>query len=138
MAAGLKRHIERGASRILSCLVERQNFCVWSPGAEVKTLPDDRALLNHHGADHRIRACRSLSFRRQAKGEGHEAEILLSAGHRRVRRDVDDLRDFDGLRVTLAFFPAGFALDSAMAACAAASRAIATRKGEQLTYSNPS
>lgn len=109
------------------------NLCVGSSCSEMETPPDDFALTNHQGSDHRIRACRSPALRRLAKGQSHEAEILLGAGHRRVRRDVDGFRDFDGLRATLVFFPTDFALDSAMAACAAANRAIATRKGEQLT-----
>ena len=93
----------------------------------MKPLPDDLALANHQGPNHRIWACRSPALFRQAKGQGHEAEISLRAGHRLLRREVDVLRGAGDV------FPAGFALDSAIAACAAANRAIATRKGEQLT-----
>jgi hypothetical protein len=93
----------------------------------VKTLPDDPVSLDNHCADHRIRTGRIPALRRQTKGQSHEVEVSLSAGHRLLRREADGFRDAAG------FFPAGFAREAAMAACAAANRAIATRKGEQLT-----
>lgn len=103
----------------------------------MKPLPDDLALANDQGADHRIWADCSLAFRCQAKGQSHEVGILLCAGHRLLRVVRDEPRL--GRAVTArardagAFFFAGFTLDAAMAACAAANLAIATRKGEQLT-----
>ncbi len=93
----------------------------------MKPLPDDLALANDQGSDHGIWACCSTAPCRQAKGHDHEVKIVLCTGHRLLGREVD------GLRATLDFFPAGFAFEAAIAACAAASRAIATRKGEQLT-----
>lgn len=93
----------------------------------MKPLPDDLALTDHQGSNHWIWACRSLALRRQAESHGHEVEILLSTGHRFLRREVV------GLLTTRAFFAAGFELVVAIAACAADNRAIATRKGEQLT-----
>lgn len=105
------------------------NFCVWSTWSEMKPLPDNLALPNDQGSYHRIWAGCALPLRRQAKGQRHEMQILLCSGHRLLRR-ADD-----GFRAVGAFFFTGFVLDAAaaMAACAAASRAIATRNGEQLT-----
>ncbi len=127
MTAGLKRDIQCGALSLLSCLPECEDFCVRSSWSEMIPPSNDLALTNHQGPDHRIRTCRSPALCRQAKGQGHEAEIVCSVGHRLLRRKVD------GLRAAGDFFPAGFVLDSAIAAWAAANRAIATRKGEQLT-----
>ena len=115
----------------------------------MKTLADDPALFDDDGADHRIRACRSLALRRQAKGQGHIVEILCTISHRFLRLPTDSLdagfaRFDDDKDVFLDFAvftravaalldKAGLADVSAMAACAAASLAIATRNGEQLT-----
>ncbi len=93
----------------------------------MKPLPDDLPLTNDQGPNHRIWASGSPALCRQAKSQGHEVEILFCTGHRLLRREVD------GLRLTGTFFFTGFAIEAAIAACAAANRAIATRKGEQLT-----
>lgn len=92
-------------------------------------MADDLPLLDNDGADHWIWACRSPALHRQAERRCHEVEILLSTGHRFLRRVVEDLRA--GL-ADRDFFT-GTAADTLMAACAAANRAIATRNGEQLT-----
>jgi hypothetical protein len=116
----------------------------------MKTLADDPALFDDDGTDHRIRTRRSLALHRQAKGQGHIVEISCAVGHRFLRlpegrleaglacfKDFDTFPDFTvALADTFAaFFGAAGDLASAaaIAACAAANRAIATRNGEQLT-----
>ena len=61
-------------------------------GAEMKALPDDTAMIYHHGPDHRIRACRPSALRRQAKSQGHVAKIMRAAGHRFLLATRDRLR----------------------------------------------
>ena len=149
MATGLKRHIECGASCLRSGLLQREYFCVSSSWSEMKTLADDPPLSDDDGTNHRIRTGRSLALRRQAKGQGHIVKISRTVGHRFLRLptvvlgaslprfddDVETLMDFTGLiRAAVVFLDmAGLADASAIAACAAANRAIATRNGEQLT-----
>lgn len=116
----------------------------------MKTPADDPALFDDDGTDHRIRARRALALRRQAKGQGHIVEISCTVGHRflrlpegRLGAGLDSFKDFDtfadftaALADTFTIFlgAAGdLASAAAIAACAAANRAIATRKGEQLT-----
>ena len=149
MAAGLKRHIECGASCLRSGSLQGEYFCVRRSGSEMKTPADDPALFDDDGTDHRIRARRSLALRRQAKGQGPIVEISGTVGHRFLRLptdafgaglprfddDVDTLVDFTTLaRAPVVFLDvAGLADAWVIAACAAANRAIATRNGEQLT-----
>lgn len=114
----------------------------------MKTLADDPALFDDDGTDHRIRARRSSALRRQTKGQGHIVEISYTVGHRFLRLpmdglgaglprfdDGDVLPDFAVLtRAAAVFFDvAGLVDAAALAACAAASLAMATRNGEQLT-----
>jgi hypothetical protein len=95
----------------------------------MEALTNDPAVVDDHGADHRIWAGGPPAPRGQAKGLGHVPVILGVDSHRfmrlardRRREPVDlDARDEDD---ALVFF---FASPSANAAWAAASRAMATR-----------
>ena len=133
MTAGFECHIERGATRASTRLFERQNFRMRKTRAEMKALPDDSPLFDDQRADHGVRTGRPGSLGRQAKGLGHEMEVVR---HRFLRDTAftlaDGRRDFAAafLETVPAFLGAAaacFASASAKAACAAASLAIATR-----------
>ena len=131
MAAGLKRDIQCRAARAVSRLLKRQDFRVRKARPEMKALPDAAALFDDHGADHWIRTGRPPALRRKAKGQGHVVEILCAANHR-FARTAEDRRPVragfaDFARDAAAGPTAFLASASANAACAAASRAIATR-----------
>ncbi len=129
--------------RARPCLSKCEYFSVRSAGTKMIPLPDDAALANHQGSDHRIRAGRAMALCRKAKGQGHELKVLGSGGHRALRVTRPRRRfgfgfcfgfdfafglAFVGLaRAALAGLLACFDSSSARAACAAANRAIATR-----------
>lgn len=128
MAAGFERHIERRAARAAAGLPERQDFRVRKARPEMKALPDDAALFDDHGADHWIRTGRPPALRGKTKSPRHIVEILCAAGHRFLRPTRERRPGFADLARDGADGPAVFlASASANAACAAASRAIATR-----------
>ena len=122
MTAGFERHIEGGALGAASGLPEGQNFRMREAGSKMKSLPDDPAVFDDHGTDHRIWAGRTPALRRKAKGQSHVVVILLAVGHRLLRDAAFALAEGRGY-----FGTAFFASASANAACAAASLAIATR-----------
>lgn len=114
----------------------------------MKPLADDSILANDQGSDHWIRACRRLALRRKTKRQGHIMEISYAVRHRFLRlpegilgaglarfTDCDAFLVFTLFTRTVTGFldAAGLASASAIAACAAANRAMATRNGEQLT-----
>jgi hypothetical protein len=114
----------------------------------MKPLADDSTLSNHDGSNHRIRTGRSLALRRKTKRQGHIVEISCAVRHRFLRPLEGflgaGLARFTGCDAFVIFTlftrtvtglldATALASASAIAACAAANRAIATRKGEQLT-----
>ncbi len=122
MTAGFERYIERGAFGSAASLSKRGNFGMRQAWAEMKPLPDYPALFDDQSPDHRIWTGRSTALGRQAKGQEHVVVILLAVGHRFLRDAAFDLAEERG-DLAAAFFASA----SANAACAAASRAIATR-----------
>lgn len=131
MGTGLQSHIEGRATRAAACPPEGENFRMRKAWAKMKTLADDTALADDHSANHRIRTGCLPSLRRKAKGQGHVVEILCATNHR-FARPAEDRRPVragfaDFARDTAAVPAVFLASASASAACAAASRAIATR-----------
>lgn len=138
MATGFERDVERSPDGPLTCLPKRQDFRVCFAWAVMKTAPDNTAMLYHYGADHGIGAGRSLALCRKAKGQGHVLQIFRAAGHRFLRVTRDRLRLARAGFVVFACddeerLDDFLASASANAAWAAASRAMGTRYGEQLT-----
>jgi hypothetical protein len=68
MTTGLERHIERRAACATPRLPKSENFRMRQAWAQMKPPPDDPALFDDHGADHRIWAGRTPALRRKAKG----------------------------------------------------------------------
>lgn len=131
MTAGFERHIECRATRAAACSPEGQNFRMRKAGAKMESLADDTALVDDHSANHRIRTGCPPSLRRKAKGQGHVVEILCATTHR-FARPAEERRPmragFADFTRDAAAGPEDFLVSaSANAACAAASRAIATR-----------
>ena len=153
MAARLKRDVECSTSRLFAGCIERENFSVRLAGAVMISLADDAAFRDDHRSDHRVRTRAPAAPCRKAKRSSHVEAIEIGGIHR-VLREADlppgerracvaftdrlGMLAFPFLLTRLGavdrgdgfFFPAGMALS---AACAAASRAIGTRNGEQLT-----
>ena len=149
MATRFERDVERRAVGAWPRFAERKNFCVGLPWTVVIPAADDAAVLDHEGADHGIRAGLAPALRRETKRQDHEVAVRCGGSHRFLRMTRDRLRGRRADFVFVVFIGAFFAfarnpetlrmgrepLDpaSANAAWAAASRAMGTRKGEQLT-----
>src|SRR5262245_3277806 len=130
MTTGFQGDIERGTTRAPTCMTEGKNLSVGETGTQVKSLTDDPSSIDDDGTDQWIRARCAQTLCREAKRQGHVLEFLWASGHRFLRATRDRRRPD---RVDVVDFSPFLASASANAAWAAASRAIATRYGEQLT-----
>jgi hypothetical protein len=97
-------------------------------GPAMVPLPDNPVAGHDHRPDHRIGAGASLSLGRQPEGQRHVPIVAVRVFHRFLARVEADRR----VRPAVALFfeerDAGFfSVAPVKAACAAASRAIATR-----------
>ena len=154
VAARLECQVQRSAACLFAGCCESKDFGVRFAGAVMIPLPDDAAFRDDDCPDHRIRAGTPPAFRRKTERVGHVEAVTIGGIHR-VLRDGDLSRTARADRAPFAdrdrafavafffprgeaeafdvgdfFFPVGIALS---AACAAASLAIGTRNGEQLT-----
>ena len=136
MTARLQRHVQSPAFGEGTGLLQRESFGVRLSGGMMVGLADDAALRNDNSPNHRVGAGLTEAPFGKPKGQRHVAKIVAAVRHRFFLRLTDD---FFAARLTglaavarAGFLAAGFAATT-MDACAAARRAIATRKGEQLT-----
>ena len=128
MRARLETDVHRG-SACIARLAQRLDLGMRLAGALVPPFGHDLPIANDDRTDHRIRAGPAPALRGETKGQRHEPVVACRLCHRleRLLRVVAEVR----VPARLVFFEVGgvgFAPSaSAMAACAAARRAIATR-----------
>ncbi len=123
MTAGLQCDVESRAPSAPSRLPQGHHLSMGAAGAPVIPRAEDFALVHDDCAHRWIRAGLTCTAPGQRQGLCHET-LVLCEGQRCLRRRT-------GRRE--AWGPAFASSAALMAACAAASLAIGTRYGEQLT-----
>src|ERR1700739_2946093 len=75
MRARLERHVERGAARGLASLLQGDRVAVRTPAGLGPAAADDDAVLDHHGANSRVRPGASEAAPSQSQRELHESAV---------------------------------------------------------------
>ena len=84
MGAGLERHVERGAPRVLSGGLERHDLGVRPAGPLVPALPHDVAVADEHRADDGVRRRPAPAALRQLERAGEVLGVRHSPASSRT------------------------------------------------------